>query len=70
MFKFGRRKTAHLKFHGPNQIKSNDPDNKKTTGEALSDLDIKAQKKAKKSANCTEQTECPLRTKCKAGVCQ
>ena len=70
MVKFGHRKKAYLKFHGPNQSKSTDSDNKTTTGEVLPDLDVKEQKKAKKPAKCSEQTDCPLRTKCKAGVCQ
>ena len=31
---------------------------------------VKSRRKSKKPAQCGEQVECPLRSKCKAGACQ
>jgi len=55
-----------LKFRGPKLVKSKDleqipPNNATPT--------VKKQRKFKKPAQCSEQVECPLRSKCKLGVC-
>ena len=66
MVKFRRQKKARLKFHGPNQPPATDP--VKAPGDKPSPP-VKSREKSNKPAKCGEKADCPLRTKCKAGIC-
>jgi hypothetical protein len=61
MVEFKRRGRKSRKFHGPNPAKPAD------SGD--SSPDSKIPDKPNPKIKCGEQEDCPLRSKCKAGIC-
>ena len=69
MVRFKRRDSGNLKFHGPNHARAADSASSKKSDKDP-DLPEECRDKISKRVNCGEQTDCPLRSKCKAGVCK
>jgi hypothetical protein len=67
MVVFKRRTKTTLKFHGLNPAKPTDSDSEASGGNPQT---VKGRSKSKIRVQCGEEDDCPLRSKCKAGICR